>query len=229
MLEAHPLRFTITVTTMIKKTLPVLLLAAMTSYAAAGLGVSEAGGGSLALDAGTASVKLNVDYVNNTGGTVTFLGAEVLQFALSSNRYVGSGVDLPSLDNAIPNIGTNPFVDLGVTSAFSPEGTFAANNFVGFNLANGESITLGELDVTIPADFLGEFIVESTAGDLAVSVIQLPDPINEGSALDGLVTVGTGTIVPEPSSFLFLGLVGTGALGVRFFRRDEVVEDEEVA
>ena len=41
----------------------------------------------------------------------------------------------------------------------------------------------------------------------------------------GTVTVGTGTVVPEPSSFLFLGLVGTGALGLRRYTRREE-EDE---
>lgn len=214
---------------MIKKTLPFLVLMALSGYAAAGLQVSNAGGGSIALPAGTETVTLNVDYVNNTGSTVTLLGAEVLNFALSSNHYVGSGTNLPSLVNATPDVTTTPFVDLGVTSVSAPLGTLAANNFVGFSVLNGESITMGTLDVVIPSDFLGEFILTSTSGDLLVSVIENANPINEGLSLDGTVTVGTGTVVPEPSSFLFLGLVGTGALGVRFFRRRELVEEETEA
>ena len=50
----------------------------------------------------------------------------------------------------------------------------------------------------------------------------------QATAVDGTVTVGTGTVVPEPSSFLFLGLVGTGMIGFRRMRRreEELVDAE---
>ena len=159
------------------------------------------------------------------------IGASVLSYTLSSSFFGGSGSAAPTLTNPIPTP-SSAFVDLGTTSASAPLGTFGANNFVGFSVPVGNAITLGSVEVNIPADFLGEFILTSTSGEQFASIISNSSPTGGfdslGTAVAGTNTVGTGTVVPEPSSFLFLGLVGTAALGMRRYRRQEE-ELEEVA
>ena len=95
----------------------------------------------------------------------------------------------------------------------------------------GGAATIGTLDIAIPSDFLGEFVLISTSGNqIAVTgPNESTDFVDLGTVFDDTITtVGTGTVVPEPSSFLFLGLVGTGMIGFRRMRRreEELVEAE---
>ena len=155
---------------MFKKLLPILVAIALTSYANAGLRI---GGGPVALPAGTTGpISLDIQFVNDSSEPVTLIGASVLSYTLSSSFFGGSGSAAPTLTNPIPTP-SSAFVDLGTTSASAPLGTFGANNFVGFSVPVGNAITLGSVEVNIPADFLGEFILTSTSGEQFASIISL--------------------------------------------------------
>lgn len=207
---------------MIKQVCTVLITVALASSAHAGIQFSDQ-----ALAAGTTSSMVTVEYVNDTGGTITLLGAQVLNFTLDVTPYVGSGGTNPTLVSATPDVTGTSFVDFGATSPMAPLGTLVANNFVGFSIIDEGTIALGKLMIDIPSDFIGEFILKSTTGDLAASFGPLGDLDDQGDTVSGTIQVGEGVAVPEPSSFLFLGLVGTGVLGMRRFRRREEEVTEE--
>ena len=209
---------------MIKQICTVLLTVALASSAHAGLRLA---GAPIQVPAGTASTTVSLEFVNDTGNTVTLLGGQVFDFSLSVTPYAGSGASFPTLTSSTPDVSTTSFIDVGVTSPSAPEGTLFANNFVGFSVLNGEARALGTFTVDIPTDFIGEFILASTTGDVFASFGPNGDLRNQGDSVSTVIQVGE-VAVPEPSSFLFLGLVGTGVLGMRRFRRREEELDEDV-
>ena len=216
------------------KTLSSLLLViALASQSSAGLRLAidpaidtdaAAPGNNLA--AGTTAATLSLQFFNTTGSVANIEAYQTLTYALSTSFFGGSGTAAPTLVSPAVTLTDPGFAVL------SPGNFFAAPIGSSVSVPAGGARTIGTLDVVIPSDFLGEFVLISTAGNQFAVTGDDPnnpdDSINFGTTVETLTTVGTGTVVPEPSSFLFLGLVGTGMIGFRRMRRreEELVEAE---
>ena len=214
------------------KTLSSLLLViALASQSSAGLRLAidpaidtdaAAPGNNLA--AGTTAATLSLQFFNTTGSVANIEAYQTLTYALSTSFFGGSGTAAPTLVSPAVTLTDPGFAVL------SPGNFFAAPIGSSVSVPAGGARTIGTLDVVIPSDFLGEFVLISTAGNqFAVTGPNQPaDSIDFGTTIETLTTVGTGTVVPEPSSFLFLGLVGTGMIGFRRMRRreEELVDAE---
>lgn len=81
-----------------------------------------------------------------------------------------------------------------------------------------------------PVDFATIDFVYNALGtfDLSVDSLQATDGNGAVTALlSGIVPGSTVTAIPEPSSFLFLGLVGSGVAGARMYRRRKAAKADE--
>lgn len=95
----------------------------------------------------------------------------------------------------------------------------------GITIMDGQTETFGKIDVVIPADFEGTFdltLVEDVRiNDNTLFNIDLTDSWSGDSnaALAGTAYNFSVTPVPEPTSFLMLGLIGLLCSGRKYFRR----------
>jgi len=214
-----------TVTQMITRLSSIILAIALVSTANAGLRLA---GAPIALPAGTTGVQtLTLQYTNDTGVSQTLFGFELLDYTLSTTHYVGSDLNAnPTLINNIVDVSSTSWTEFGGGAA--PLGSIGWASPFGLTIAAGGATTIGTFDVNIPADFLGEFVLASAdPSGVTVTSATGQEPGVQLDPVDDLVTVGTGTAVPEPSSFLFLGLVGTGMIGFRRMRRQQQQQQQQ--
>lgn len=212
---------------MITRISSIILAIALVSTANAGLRVTQADG-TTGFAAGTSGTQeLRLLYVNDTGASQTVFGFDLLNLTLSSNPFGEStATTSPTLANSIVDVTSTPWEEFGGNNG-SPLGAIGFSSPFGLTLDDLEESLIGTFEVDIPAGFLGELILSSTD---PLGITATTTPGTDGPLGPGLnaVGVGEGTVVPEPSSFLFLGLVGTGMIGFRRMRRsqEELVEAE---
>lgn len=176
----------------------------------------------------TGSMELNVVLDGANSGSVQFLLGPVQSASAPSFSFVGQGgssLSAPALTGANVNA-TAGWQNLGTVS----QDAFAVFRFgpplgsgpVALDASTNASTTLGSLFFSIPDAFTNGLF------DVVISDFSL-DGVNVGSQVVGTVSV---VGIPEPSSFLFLGLAGSGIAGIHVWRRrrhNKVKEADEVA
>ena len=155
-------------------------------------------------------------YLPGESGTVTL---SLIADAGTSESINLIGTDAPGAPVIGYNGATAPTITNGPLGA-QPVGS----PFIAFEFADGWSTPTflpTPIGDTTPVPFvLFDFVVGGVGTyDLSIDNIEffLNDTIS--SSFSGIVPGATVTAVPEPSSFLFLGLVGAGVGGVQYYRR----------
>lgn len=170
---------------------------------------------------------------NPTGGPLTATG--VSPFAISSISAVGSTVGtLPTLVSGVPTAnGVVPNAVAPFQLSLLPPNNLSSFSIVGsgVSIPAGGSATFGTANLFIPADFLGT--IAFNAGDASVfdfTFTNNSDPSGVVAALSHTGGVGanggillTVSAVPEPSSFMLLGLVGVGLVSANRFRKTKAL------
>ena len=176
----------------------------------------------------TGSLDLNVVLDGASSGEVQFLLGPITTATSPSFSFVGqsgSSLTTPALTGANVNV-VGGWQGLGSVS----ESSFAVFRFgAGFGSGpvvldanTNPSTKVGSLSFAIPDGYTNGLF------DVVISDFSL-DGVDVGSHVVGTVSV---VGIPEPSSFLFLGLAGSGIAGIHVWRRrrhNKVKEADEVA
>ena len=175
----------------------------------------------VSFDGTSGVVKVSVTPVGEPGGNLTNVSgfASPITFSGMSNANVGVPSVLPS--GGFP--ATNPVTPL--VSSANQKIDFTAGFFTSPTLSNGTTLDLYTIPFTLtqPGTLtltLATSGIVSGTNDLGITEI-LPPTFTE-NFLAGSITGSSQSFVsavPEPSSFLFMGLVGVCVGGVRWFKK----------
>ena len=133
--------------------------------------------------------------------------------------------------------GTNSMVSYGVTvvpTVTAIDGVATLINLdpisaSGSEVATSDATTIGSWSETIELDIVAALAAKGITGSATAIEIALDNTLVGDAIADGLAFIDkknfTVSAVPEPSSFLFLGVAAAGAVVWQKRRRDVITED----